>query len=858
MSTHTRTDSGQYVVRLPLSASPSLLGDSFRTAQRCLTRLTTRLNKDQNYHQLYSSFLTEYEQLNHMVKVNLHKSNHLSETVRTGSDIFNSEMTLAHDTSASGGLRVSSGDLSSQNLTQPIYYLPHHGVFKADSSTTKLRVVFNGSSPTTTGKSLNDIQHTGAKLQKDLSDVLIWLRQFKFIFSSNITKMYRQIKVHSDDWDLQRILWTDEQGVQTPYQLTTVTYGTRSAPFLAIRALLQLVNDEGHRFPLAIPSLQHGRYVDDIDGGAHQLKELIKIAQDVKELCMAGGFPLAKWQSNHPRFQTDFSQHSDCSKEVQLDDSSVKILGLYWHPQTDVIKFKPQPPHSGSKLTKRIILSEIAQLFDPLGLISPFTVRSKMLMQELWLVKLSWDEIVPTTFAVKWAQIKTDLLNISSISIPRWYHTNKTSKIELHGFSDASQLAMAAVVYIKVIDPSHSHVSIVCAKTKVAPLKRLTIPRLELTAALMLTKLVRYVQSTLSITNARINLWTDSSVALTWINAHPSRWKEFVRNRVSSIHDLVPTSVWKFVPGKENPADCASRGLSISQLEKHHLWWSGPPWLLNNVNSWPAYNYANDSKALTEEQPGSSLIVTATRPQYHWEMIYRYSSLTRLLRVTSICFRVGRIIKKLSHSSLRYPITPQDINQSRLFWIQSTQTAYFEKELKLLRSNSSLPPTHPFNRLTAYIDTQGIIRVGGRFANANLDPEATHPIILPKDSHLTYLIIQDAHLSTLHGGTQLTLTHLRRSYWILGGRVPVRSFILRCLKCARQRGERAQQLMGQLPSSRVHPARPFAISGVDYAGPLAIKNVAWQRRQTIKRMALHICLFYHFCCASRSGDRIHS
>lgn len=208
--------------------------------------------KNNEYNQLYTKFLQEYEQLNHMRKTAFNSSRHAIQSTSV-SDEYASGMTLAQDVSASGGL--SSEEQQHNGST---YYLSHHGVLKGDSTTTKLRVVFNGSSTTSTGYSLNDIQHTGAKQQIDLFDVLLWIRQHRYMFATDVTKMYRQINVHQDDWNLQRILWIDKDNSITPYQLTTVTYGTKSAPFLAIRTMLQLTKDEGHKFPLAIDSLIKG------------------------------------------------------------------------------------------------------------------------------------------------------------------------------------------------------------------------------------------------------------------------------------------------------------------------------------------------------------------------------------------------------------------------------------------------------------------------------------------------------------------------------------------------------------------------------------------------------------------------
>ncbi|XP_074107206.1 uncharacterized protein LOC141532652 [Cotesia typhae] len=786
--THSRDSSGRYIVRLPLISPVHKLGDSFKAAYQCLRHLMHRLSKDPQLKQLYMKFMAEYISLNHMEPTTLRSS-------------------------------------SVQ------YFSPHHGVLKQNTNSPKIRVVFNGSKNTSSGLSLNDIMHTGPNLRINIFDVLITSRRHRFFFITDVAKMYRQVLVHPDDRHLQQILWFNPDGDITPYMLTTVTYGTRAAPYLAVRALLQLVNDEGHRFPLAVePLTLQGRYVDDISGGTDTQDLLQQIANQTEELCMAGGFPLAKWASNHPKLKQLNHAEAITQYTIEDPDSSTKILGMCWSPQRDYFSFKNSTPCKAQRYSKRSILSEIAdQIFDPLGFLSPLIIQAKMFMQELWLVKLSWDSPLPETLCKRWKAFTHQLAMINCIKIPRWIHSSTNSSLEIHGFSDASQLAMAAVVYIKV----HHHnctqgakVTLLCSKTKVAPLKQLTIPRLELTAAHMLAKLIAHCQSILKLNNVPTYLWTDSAIALTWIQSHPSRWKDFVRNRVSQIQDLIPDGHWKFVPGLENPADCATRGLTTLQLKSHQLWWTGPPWLLQDSSSWPLINTKLDSNTQLEERPVKALYSTTKTLTPRLSIMDRPIPLLRMLRATAICWRVLDLIKKRPNSSLAHPITSIEIKQALQFCIKETQRTHFHPELKMIKNQASWPRDHPFARLTAFLDTEGIIRVGGRLENAPDSDQLKHPAILPP---------YHAWWNSTH--TRIYSPTVLDNRWTP---TSTNSNTQMPQMCSTPRNS-CSTTHGTAPSSKCHTRiTPFAHTGVDYAGPVQIKTTNMRGSCTYKGW---ICVF---------------
>lgn len=338
--------------------------------------------------------------------------------------------------------------------------------------------------------------------------------------------MFRQIAVHEDDWDLQRILWREQDDRLVAYRLITVTYGLNCAPYLALRTVQQLVQDEGHRFPRAITPLTKGRYVEDIFGGADSIVEVKEIIQQLTLLCEAGRFPLQKWSSNCSEVLPESTNKSP--SPVEIEPALCKILGLVWKPDTDTFHFSTILATNNVTFTKRTIASEIARLYDLLGLIAPILVRAKIILQELWLAKVGWDEPLPLQLQQRWTTFRQQLLQLEQLSIPRWLGSNGAStSVQFHGFSDASQLAIAAVIYVRVPQDNGEHLTrLVCSKTKIAPIKRVTIPRLELTAALLLARLMTKTIQALDLTNAPVYCWTDSSVTLTWITTHPARWKD--------------------------------------------------------------------------------------------------------------------------------------------------------------------------------------------------------------------------------------------------------------------------------------------------------------------------------------------
>jgi len=814
IATHSRCSDGRYIVRLPFKTGPPLdIGYSRGAAVRCLNGLLRRFKQSPALHKEYSAFLREYQDMGHM--------------------------------RAAPPLPESS----------QCVFVPHHPVIREGSSTTHLRVVFNASSITSNGTSLNDHMLTGPKLQTDLAAVILRWRQYRYVCSADIAKMYRQILVDPRDTDYQRILWCDdEHDSGREYQLLTVTYGTASAPFLALRVIRQLVQDEGRAFPLAIPVLQDNIYVDDVLFGADDVPLLLQTRDQTCALLNQGQFQLRKWSSNSPRLLEGIPEENHglaCGKTLQ-DDEQLKILGICWIPSRDAFQFRVSIPHS-SRRSKRSILSIIARLFDPLGWSAPVTITAKIFLQKLWQARVDWDEPLSANLVKEWITVEDSLKAIDGFNLERWIKKGAdTVECELHGFSDASQQAYAAAVYLRLGSLSSERSSmLLVSKSKVAPIKPWSVPRLELAAAVLLSRLMEFVLNSLRLPSTTpCFCWTDSSVVLAWVTQHPAKWKTFVANRVVEIQSRVPRASWRHVSTDENPADCASRGILGGQLTSHELWWHGPSWLRLAKADWPTPVILSPADCLPERRVDKTAHFVA--PEAPWDLASRFSSWPKLLRVTAYIMRFVSRSRSRSplparRSDCSISLSAREITSARIFWLTCIQRESFPIEQECLRAEKLLSSKSSLISLSPFLDEDKLIRVGGRLAHAPLPLCAKHPILLA--SHpVTLLIVRHAHLRSLHAGTQLTLNTLRQEFWLIRGRSLVRSVIHKCVVCARERAAIPTQLMGNLPRVRVSPpSRAFSNCGLDYAGPILIRSMSG--RGVVSRKA-YIVIFV--CMATRA------
>lgn len=806
--TTKRDATGRYVVKLPFKTdSPSCtFGGSEVIARRRFINLEKRLLKEPELRLQYSAVINEYIQLGHAEVV---------PQLELGKDAF---------------------------------YLPHHAVVREDKSTTKVRVVFDASCSGHNGISLNKELMVGPTLQPDLRQTVMRWRCHPISLIADIVKMYRQVKVADEDTDYQRIFWRDNPNAELKHiRLLRVTFGTSSAPYLAVRSLQQLARDEGSEFPLVAERVLDSFYVDDLLTGCESVAEGELMYQQLNQLLARGGFKLQKWSSSSDELLGKMNEDTARQDNLELKtDTLTKILGLTYQRKLDEFRYTVQLPTPETPITKRKVISDIARLFDPLGWLAPVIVTAKVFIQRLWLAGIEWDDELPDHLLKEWLSFRNNLNHLRDFRLPRWIHTSQLDVLlELHGFSDASNVAYAAAVYVRCIDANgRVHVSLVAAKTKVAPVKQVSIPRLELCGALLLSKLLREVSDTLGICKENLHAWTDSTVVLAWLSSHPSRWKTFVGNRVSEILNVMDNSQWSHVQSMDNPADCASRGVNPSECANLEMWTQGPSWLKNKEIN---YSRREIKETNLEERKSVVACTAALKEISENSIISKFSSLRKLTRVVAYCKRFLKFKNKNYTTKFDKFLTHSEIQGALLTCIKLCQGEHFGAEIDSLNIRGELIKKGVLTSLNPYLDQEQILRVGGRLHRANLHEDSKHPIILPRSSHLTHLLIANAHESTLHGGPQLVLNYIRSKYWIINAKSIVRQYVRKCVICIRHSARSIHPLMGSLPSARVTASRPFLRSGVDYAGPINIRPTKGRGYRSTKG---YICVFV--CMATRA------
>lgn len=492
-----------------------------------------------------------------------------------------------------------------------------------------------------------------------------------------------------------------------------------------------------------------------------------------------------------------------------------------------------------SVCTKRTILSEVSQLYDPLGILGPVTILAKILMQELWKSGLDWDEPVTGTILSNWFEFKGQLRSVEMLKIPRRVVDDNPVEIQAHGFADASERAYGACIYIRTQGCQGVHTYLLCAKSRVAPVKRLTLPRLELCAAVLVAKLMHKVKTTLSIKINKTYLWSDSTVVLHWVKNTSTSWKTFVANRVSIIQGITTVEDWYHVRSNENPADLISRGVLPEALINSDMWFFGPSWLNLNQADWPIEKLSVLESPDLLEQKRVNISVTKNDS---FELFSKFSSFNTLLHVFAYVLRFVHNAKNKTKRIIG-ALTPVEINRGLEKLVLIVQNESFGSDIENLRSKGKLSMRSSLLSLNPFLDHDELLRVGGRLSNSSFDYDKKHPLLLPHHHNFTSLLFQHEHKRLLHCGSQTLLLAVREKFWPIAGKSIAKKVTRNCIICFKSRPRTLNYKMGDLPATRITPNRPFTIVGTDFAGPFLLKDRLTRGAKMIKA---YTCIFVCF------------
>lgn len=720
-----------------------------------------------------------------------------------------------------------------------VWYLPHQAVV-TDKKPGKLRVVFDCAAKYK-GESLNDKCFQGPNLTNRLLDVLLRFRQDPYVVVGDVQAMYYQVVIPPEQRDVLRFLWYEGDRV-VHYRMTRHVFGGVWCSSSSSFALLKTVEDNPGYPDIVVNTIREAFYVDDCLRSLPEKKLVPEVLNGTRELLAKGGFNITKFIVNDSEVQSLIPESEQAKECFLMKSESVnsKALGINWSVTDDMFYFDVNLAEFVSLLlTKRKMLSLVSSLYDPLGLVGPMVVLGRLVLQEVTRMKLDWDDVVSGSLVDRWHRWVELLSSVSQVRIPRCIKPLEynDAALELHCFSDASQVAYGAVSYLRCTNKlGQVSVRMVMAKSKVAPVKAITIPRLELQAALLAARLDATLRSELRLGLAPSYFWVDSEIVLRYLSNSSRRFHTFVANRVSAIQELTDSGQWSFVPGIMNPADLITRGKEMSDEERDR-WFFGPKFLQYHKSEWPEFGSGSvvvQSEDDPELRPGSCFVVSTCVDRLS-ELFLRESSWYSLKRTLVWLARYFHYLRDGTIPERK--ITLPELEGVMVNLIRYIQGVKYGSEVRALKAGRCVPVDSSIVALGPMLDHRGILVVGGRLGG--YPRQVVRPVIIPHDHPVAGMIVSDFH-AVAHCGTEWTVSEIRKEFWITKVRVVVKSVSRRCMLCRRLFSRPCSQKMADLPVERVTPGgKPFSCVGIDCFGPFEVKL----GRITVKRYG---CIFTCF------------
>ncbi|XP_052784398.1 uncharacterized protein LOC128220159 [Mya arenaria] len=564
-----------------------------------------------------------------------------------------------------------------------VHYIPHHAVITPQKTTTKLRVVYDASAKTRNeNHSLNECLYRGPVILQQLCGMLIRFRMHRIAITADIEKAFLQIGLQLDQRDVTRFLWlkncetptVDKDNIQE-FRFRRVPFGVISSPFLLGATVQTHMDKYSTSFAQQV---KDNIYVDNLITGTNTDGEAICCYKEVKSIFKEASMNIREWMTNSEIVNQYIPSNN------RADGKPMTVLGLYWNPKEDTIALKPTEAYEVETITKRVILKVVASTFDPLGLFSPVTLNGKLLMQQLWKEKLDWDDIV-SDHVQEWKTIKLDLERIPTFKLKRCVTNEADDSVtySLVCFCDASERAYSSAIYLRQITDRAIKVELIFSKARLAPVKGMTIPKLEIMAVVIGVRCLEYVQSQVGVPIEQSVLYTDSQCVLKWISSE-KKLPVFVQNKVNEIKKHTGIR-FAYVKTTENPADIATRGYTVEKLTKSELWWNGPSWLMDRCYSvhcdsestmcvsdtCVCVELGNEPSGENENQKHE--LKTSDECNAPFDIRYdTFSSVTRLIRVTAY---VKRYLDNLRspENKKRGALSTSEICEAEWIWLKYIQ-----------------------------------------------------------------------------------------------------------------------------------------------------------------------------------------
>ncbi|XP_058447679.1 uncharacterized protein LOC131428053 [Malaya genurostris] len=717
-----------------------------------------------------------------------------------------------------------------------IWYLPIFAVINPNKPG-KLRLVWDAAA-TAHGVSLNSVLLKGPDQLTSLLSVLIRFREFQVAVCGDIKEMFHQVRMRDEDQQCQRFFWRNRNETEpSTYVVQVMTFGACCSPSIA----QHVKNTNARRFEQshkqAVDAIIKQHYVDDMLVSTESEEEAIELARNVKAIHKQAGFEIRNWISNSVKVTLLLNESITEEKNLNIGEEATteKVLGMWWNTSTDQFTYKTSSRYDEDLLagrrrpTKREVLRTLMLIYDPLGLIAHFLMPLKTLLQEIWRTSVGWDDPIEQTQFDKWLSWLAVLPNMGMVKIPRCYRQRTTvhADVQMHTFSDASENGFAATVYLRYSEESVIECGLVGAKTRVAPLKFLSIPKSELQAAMLGVRLADTILASLSIKVGKRYFWTDSKDVLSWLKSDHRRYSQFVAFHVSEILESTNVVEWKWVPTKQNVADEATKWTRVPDLSSNSRWYRGPELLYQDDCDWPEFPKLKPTN--TELRPhllAHAVTVDAViNPQ-------ECSKWKTLLRRVALIFRYVENLRRSVKREQRLvgPLIQPELSKAEYYLFRLAQSEVYADEIALLNANhlngksrTKIIKTNPLFRC-AILDENGVARVQGRTkACAFIDRDSAEPIILPRNHHVTKLIIIDTHERFNHQNHSTIVNEILQRYRIPRLKATYQSVRRNCQHCKNDQAKPRPPIMADLPQSRLAAfSRPFTYMGVDYFGPIMV------------------------------------